>query len=166
MAFGISGGNEDYRTWNIFNRSFAKACPSVSFMEDGMLYPKSVIVLDRDKGLDKSLCDDFLQNHVTNCVHHIKHNVKTCFGPKSARLVFPIATAFSTIQEEKFVEQLKQIWLNTYEYLENISMEHWHNTQWIKKWKYPPGSRLPPRYGVVTSNTSECINSMIDDYRS
>ena len=100
LAFGISGGNEDYRTWNIFNRLFAKACPSVSFMEDGMLYPK---------GLDKSLCDDFLQNHVTKCVHHIKHNVKTCFGPKSAKLVFPIATAFSTIQEEKFVEQLKRI---------------------------------------------------------
>ena len=29
----------------------------------------------------------------------------------------------------------------------------------------PTGSK-PPRYGVVTSNTSECINSMIDDYRS
>ena len=32
--------------------------------------------------------------------------------------------------------------------------------------KLPPPQRLPPRYGVVTSNTSECINSMIDDYRS
>ena len=26
--------------------------------------------------------------------------------------------------------------------------------------------RLPPRYGMVTSNTSECINSIIDKYRS
>ena len=26
VAFGISGGNEDYRTWNIFNPLFAKAC--------------------------------------------------------------------------------------------------------------------------------------------
>ena len=38
--------------------------------------------------------------------------------------------------------------------------------QWIKTQKYPADARLPPRYGVVTSNTSECINSMIDDYRS
>ena len=80
--------------------------------------------------------------------------------------MFPIATAFSTIQEEKFVEQLKQISPNAYEYLDNIDMEHWHNTQWIKTWKYQPGERLPVWYGVITSNTSECINSMIDDYRS
>ena len=45
-------------------------------------------------------------------------------------------------------------------------MEHWCNTQWIKSWKYQLGARLPPRYGVVTSNTSECINSMFDDYRN
>ena len=97
---------------------------------------------------------------------HIKQNVQTHFGPKAAKLVFPIATAFSTIQEEKFVEQLKQVSPNAYEYLDNIDMEHWCNIQWIKTWKYPPEARLPPRYGVVTSNTSECINSMIDDNRS
>ena len=38
--------------------------------------------------------------------------------------------------------------------------------QWIRTWKYPPEGKLTPRYGVVTSNTSECINSMIDEYRS
>ena len=26
LAFGTSGGNEDYRTWNTFNTLFAKAC--------------------------------------------------------------------------------------------------------------------------------------------
>ena len=61
---------------------------------------------------------------------------------------------------------LKQISPNVYEYLDNIDMEHWHNMQWIKTQKFPPEAQLPPRYGVVTSNTSECINSMIDDYRS
>ena len=29
LAFGISGGNEYYRTWNVINTMFAKACPSV-----------------------------------------------------------------------------------------------------------------------------------------
>ena len=32
LAFGISGGNGDYQTWNTFNKLFAIACPSVSFM--------------------------------------------------------------------------------------------------------------------------------------
>ena len=44
-------------------------------------------------------------------------------------MVFPIATVFSTIQEEKFLEQLKQISPNAYEYLDNIYMEHWQNMQ-------------------------------------
>ena len=52
LAFGIRGGNKDYRTWNIFNK--LTACPSVSLVEDDMLYPKFVFVSDWDKGLDKS----------------------------------------------------------------------------------------------------------------
>ena len=35
LAFGISGGNEDYRTWNTFNNLSAMACPSVSSVEGG-----------------------------------------------------------------------------------------------------------------------------------
>ena len=69
---GVSGGNEDYRTWNIFNTLFAKACPSLSFVEDGHSYSKFVFVTDTDKGLDKSLTEIFLRNHATNCVHHSK----------------------------------------------------------------------------------------------
>ena len=64
------------------------------------------------------------------------------------------------------MEQLKQIPPNAYEFLDNIDMENWHNTQWIKTWKYLPEARLPPMYRVVTSNMSESINSIIDDYRS
>ena len=76
LAFGISGGNEGYRTWNTFN-TFAKASPSVSFVDDGHSYSKFVFVSDRDKGLDKSLSEIFPRNHATNCVHRIKQNVKT-----------------------------------------------------------------------------------------
>ena len=45
-------------------------------------------------------------------------------------------------------------------------MEQWHTMQWITTQKVPPQHQLPPWYVVVTSNTSECINSMIDDCRS
>ena len=107
-AFGVSGGNEDYRTWNTFNALSARARPSVSFVEDGHSYSKFVFISDRDKGLDKSLSEISPRNHATNCVHHIKQNVKTQFGLKVAELVFPIATAFSTIQEETLLAQLNQ----------------------------------------------------------
>ena len=38
--------------------------------------------------------------------------------------------------------------------------------QGITTWKLPPQQQLPSWSSVVTSNTSDCINSMIDDYRS
>ena len=94
MAFGISSGNEDYRTWNTLNSLVAKACPSVSFVEDGHAYSKFMFISDRDKGLDKSLSQLVPKNHATNCVHHIKENWKTWFGPNAVEMVFAIATAF------------------------------------------------------------------------
>ena len=128
LAFGISGGNEDYRTWNIFNTLFAKACPSVSFVEDSHAYSKFMFISDRDKGLDKSLSEIFPRNHATNCVHHIKQNVKTQFGLNPAEMVFPIATAFLTIQEETLLVQLKPKSTSAYDYLDKIPMTQWHNT--------------------------------------
>ena len=68
---------------------FAQACPCVRIVEDGHLYLKYVFVSDQDKGLDKSLAKTFPNNFATNCVHHIKKNVRTRFGPKAAETVFP-----------------------------------------------------------------------------
>ena len=122
----------------MFNTLFAKACPSVTFVEDGHAYSKFESISDRDKGLDKSLSEIFPRNHATNCVHHIKQNVKAQFGPKAAEMVFPIATAFLTIQEETLLLQLQAKSASAYEYLDKIPSEKWHNTQWITTWKLPP----------------------------
>ena len=74
-----------------------------------------MFISDRDKGLDKSLAKTFQRNHATNCVHHIKQNVKTWFGPKAAELVFPLGTAFLTIQEEMLSSQLQTKSASAYE---------------------------------------------------
>ena len=79
-----------------------------------------------------SLSEIFPRNHATNCVHHIKQNVKTKFGPKAAEMGFPIATAFSTIQEETSLSQLKTKSARAYEYLDRTPMEQWHNMHCIK----------------------------------
>ena len=79
----------------------------MSFVEEGHAYSKFVFISDRDKGLDKLLSKIFPRNHATNCIRHIKWNVKTWFGLKEAEIVFPIATAFSTIQEEIIIGAAK-----------------------------------------------------------
>ena len=119
------------------------ACASVSFVENGHLYSKFVFISDQDKGLHKSLAEIFPNNHSTNCVYHIKQNVKSRFGAKAAVLVFPVAQAFSSIQEETLLEQLKAKLVNVYEYLEKIPLEHWCNSQWIITEKYPSHPCLP-----------------------
>ena len=55
--------------------------------------------------------------------------MKTQFGPKAAEIVFPIANAFSMIQEETLLEQLKMKSACAYEYLETIPVDHWQNMQ-------------------------------------
>ena len=57
-------------------------------------------------------------------------------------MVFPIAHAFSMIQGETLLEQLKAKSVNVYEYLEKIPLEHRHNTQWIMTQKYTPQACL------------------------
>ena len=85
LAFGISGGNEDYRTWNIFNKLFATACPSLSLVENDMLYPKFVIVLDRDKGLDKFIMGSFPTKSCHRLCSSYQAECQDTFLSKSSR---------------------------------------------------------------------------------
>ena len=66
---------------------------------------------------------------------------------KQQKCIPIIADAFSMIQEEILLQQLKLKSARAYDYVEKIPMEHWHNMQWITMWKYPPQHRLPPQYG-------------------
>ena len=56
--------------------------------------------------------------------------MKTWFGPNAAEMVFPIATAFSTIKEQTLLEKLKTKSASAYDHLNIIPMEQWCNTQW------------------------------------
>ena len=103
-----------------------------------------MFVSDRDKGLDKSLWEAFPRNHATNCVHHIKQNVKTRFGPKAAEMVFLIAHAFSMIQEEMLLEQLKED--------QQVHTSIWEKSQWSTG-AICNGLQCANMYGVVMSNT-------------
>ena len=45
-----------------------------------------------------------------------------------------------------------------FQYVRNIPAEVWRSTEWVEY-------ELPRRFGIVTSNTSESINSMLLDSR-
>ena len=94
LAFGVSGGNEDDRTWNTFNMYFAKACPSVSFVEDDHAYSKSEFVSDRDKGLDKSLSKIFPKESCNKLWSSYYAECENTVLSKGSRNGFPNCSSF------------------------------------------------------------------------
>ena len=53
-------------------------------------------------------------------------------------------------------------------YLESITVSgvRWQSTQWYSDSPSPSPAQLPPRYGIVTSTTSESANSMLSEARN
>ena len=91
----------------------------------------------------------------------LKENVKTRFGPKAADMVFPITKFFSTVPEETLWSKLQVQSNKAFQYL---GITQWWNSQWVTTRKFPLPQRLPAQYQIVTFNTSECINSMTEEY--
>ena len=96
------------------------------------------------------------------CVKHsIEANVRQRCGAECATYVFQIARTFSTRQQQSFMDkQVHKIKAGAASYLEHID-GLWKNTSWLEE-----NPRLPPRYGILTSSTSECVNSMFLEARS
>jgi transposase-like protein len=122
-------------------------------------YRETVFVSDRDKGLANAVEKWFPQHLSTHCAKHIERNVAQRFGNTAAKEVLKIAKCFSQLQETYHLENLKKISRGAYEYLMGIPREKWRTTTWVAE------ERLPRRYGIVTSNTSECTNSMLLECR-
>ena len=98
-----------------------------------------------------------------NCVHHIKENVKARFSQTATKMGFSIAKSFSTVVEKSLWMKLQAKSEKTFEYLANIPITQWWNTQWVTTKKLSQSQRLPAQCGIVTSKPRECINSMIEE---
>jgi MULE transposase domain/Ulp1 protease family, C-terminal catalytic domain len=159
IGFLLSAGNEDNKTWTTFLLKLREACPIIIKQGDDSSFP-FCFVSDRDKGLKQALKTVFPDNVDLLCVKHIEANVRQRFGAECASYVFPIARTFSTRQQQFFMDKVHKIKTGAASYLENID-GLWKNTSWLEE-----NPRLPPRYGILTSNTSECVNSMFLEARS
>ena len=166
-AFGIMVGNECYQNWQYFNQLFLEACPIVAKILPGKTYSDYVFISDRQKGLDLSLKDTFPNNLAIHCAYHIKANVQQRYGKQAAEYVSKICKTYSRKKEALFFTQLGVVSNAAAEYLSRIDPKEWRSTAWVEETPTPnpPQPILPPRYGIVTSNTSESVNAMIATYR-
>ena len=173
-AFAIVSENESFDSWDYSNELFAAACPNLQLDNVDTLegysnqtsrptptkYHDVVFVCDRDKGLAKSLDKTFPNNHSTSCSHHILMNTKQKYGAVASKNVIAISKAFGTRQEEHLFRAVHAASPPACSYLVKIPPQLWRSSEWLQD------TDLPPRFGITTSNTSECVNSMINAYRS
>lgn len=163
IAIGITEENENMSGWKFFLQHLDLSCSNLTVthpLERCNMYNLWSFVSDRDKGLIPALLEKFPNNHQTNCLFHIRQNVRTKAGIEVSELVENIGRTFSIQKEEYYFNKLKSRWPNIYNYLLNISPKTWRNTEWTKN------NQLPPRYGIVNSNSSESANSMFKKARS
>jgi len=94
-----------------------------------------------------------------SCAKHIEANVSQRFGQECARYVCGIAKTHSTRYANHLLEIVRKIKPPAAaDYIENVNDTYWRSTSWLQT-----ENKLPPRFGIVTSNTSECVNSMLAD---
>jgi hypothetical protein len=96
-------------------------------------------------------------------LHHIKRNVTTKF--RNGLLgdhIYDVSKTFSSYQENKLLEKIKTISRPACDYLvgdNGILADNWRSTEWLRN------KTLPPRYGIVSTNSSESSNSMYEEAR-
>ena len=147
-----------------------EACPRIATETDDPSYYgadvvprlKFAFISDRDKGLKGAIHSVFPENLEMNCVKHIEANVKQRrgFGQQCAKMVFPIARTFSTLQEAELLRKLRRIKPAAEQYVLGMTNGMWRGTSWMDE-----SNPIPPRYGILTSNSSESVNSMLAEVR-
>ena len=167
IGFLIASGNEDGKTWTKMLQCLKQACPIISEqgfsdeVDEGETPHPFLFVSDRDKGLKPALRNVFPRNKETSCAKHIEANVCQKFGQECARYVMTIAKTFSFRYSNHLIDHVRMIKPRAADYIENVNDTLWRSTSWLDE-----ENPLPPRYGIVTSNTSECVNNMFAQART
>ena len=172
IGFMIASGNEDRKTWTKMLELLKEACPviceqgfgSINGEEDVDMHPRSkfLFISDRDKGLKPALREVFPDNIEMSCAKHIEANVTTKFGRPCGKHVMAMAKTYSVRFYNTVLEQMRTTKDGAAKYIEDITSRGilWSNSQWTDE-----NEHLPPRFGIVTSNTAESVNSMFNAAR-
>ena len=116
-------------------------------------YKRFCFMSDRQKGLVEAVKEVFPNNHHCHCAVHIARNVEANFSKRAANDIVRLAKTFSVDEAEGILDKMSE---ETKKYVQDIDPNQWMSTAWLSD------ETLPPRYGIVTSNISESLNSMFD----
>ncbi len=171
IGFMIVSGNKDQKMWTKMVELLKEAYPvickqgfgSVNGGEDVDMHPRSQFLFtsDRDKGLKPALKEMFPDNIEMSCEKHIEANVTTKFGRQCGKHVMAMTKTFCVRYYTTVLEQMRTK-KGAATYIEDITTRRilWSNLQWTDA-----NEHLPPRFGIVTSNTAKSVNSTFNAAR-
>ena len=142
IGFAPSETNE---SWRFFVRHLADAL--------GIHDTPLTVISDRCKGIDNGVADFLPRAAHSFCAFHIRQNMAK-YGKAAADFVWKLANASTVNEYDQAMAALQRISPAAHAYLAEIPKEHW-----VRAF-FPM-----PRYGHVTSNIAESMNSTLRDCR-
>jgi zinc finger SWIM domain-containing protein 3 len=121
----------------------------------GIEEPDMVFMSDRDKGLKQALSTVFPDGHSACCCQHLADNVQKEFGLACGQLFWSTAYAMTKDKFDIALEKIGEQKATAKQYLKKIPAEQWATYAFPK-----------PRFGHITSNIVESINSSWIEIRS
>ncbi|KAG7361515.1 MULE transposase domain containing protein [Nitzschia inconspicua] len=161
VSFAIMKDGEDAEGWKWFLELLVQAIPLLKMQhpDNRCRFCYFTVISDRQKGLIQALQQVFPDNHHCFCSVHIARNVEKEVGKKVAKHVHALSATFSKRESDELMAKINAISARGKKYLKGISANQWRSTAWVDD------PTLPPRFGIVTTNMSESVNSMVGDAR-
>lgn len=139
--------HEDESNWRFFLTQLVNAIPDIQ--QRGQ-----VIMSDRDKGLSAAIPVVLPLAHPSSCVAHIERNVVHIFKSNFNKLIWRAAKSYLNDDFEETMGKIASKNREAEHYLRNTPPSTWAISQ------YPVR-----RFGIITSNSAESLNSWISDLR-
>jgi zinc finger SWIM domain-containing protein 3 len=138
---------ENEENWRYFFEMLRGAIPDV-------LKPGMVVMHDREKGLHNAQTQLLPESHESVCVWHLEKNVLTVFKSKFSGKIWAAAKACTQIEFNNVMDTIADMNAGARDYLMNADPKRWAT------------SHFPvPRFGTVTSNSAESLNSWMETLR-
>ncbi|CAG8816407.1 21146_t:CDS:2, partial [Dentiscutata erythropus] len=146
VAFAI-GSVENSSNWAWFCENLNVALPLINTNE-------SVIISDREKGISDAVYSKLPNAFHAYCVWHIEKNVNTKFRTKLDGKIWAAAKALHIEGFAEIMEEIFNMHAEAAAYLNEIPSATWTLSKCPRN-----------RFGHLTSNTSESLNSWLHDER-
>lgn len=115
---------------------------------------ENIIISDRDKGLIQSINNELPNVTRSSCCFHISKNLTTKFKlPTINTLIWQAAKTYNLKNFEELLNKIKILSKNAFNYLMSSNPNLWANSKFDGV-----------RYGILTSNYAESINSALKKF--